>query len=150
MIEIFVYNSGLRENKDSLCSRRIAPRRQVYVVCASLTACGTTRQTQSSQAKSLHIESRFRSEYLFGRMILSERSAAFRNYTLAGNGFEPVEPRRVVNQDLLADRSVRHPLRQLVEEEAVVDPERRGNLGQRLAAAVIRIRMRPVGAPHDP
>src|SRR5713226_4028484 len=36
-----------------------------------------------TRAKSLHIELRFRSKYLFGRMILPEKSATFRNHALA-------------------------------------------------------------------
>jgi hypothetical protein len=35
-----------------------------------------------TRAKSMQIESRFRSKYLFGRMILSEKSATFRDHAL--------------------------------------------------------------------
>src|SRR5713226_7653738 len=39
-----------------------------------------------TRAKSLHIESRFRSNYLAGRMILSEKSATFRDHALGRTG----------------------------------------------------------------
>ena len=43
---------------------------------------------------------------------------------------EPVEPRRIVDQDLLADRRVRRPHRKLVEQAAVVDLEQRRHVGR--------------------
>src|SRR5712692_8178682 len=46
------------------------------------------RRGHGTRAKSLHIESRFRSKYLFGRMILSEKSATFRDHAL---GRQPTE-----------------------------------------------------------
>ena len=43
---------------------------------------------------------------------------------LTSDRLEPIEPGRIVDQDLLADRRIRHPLRQLVEQQAIIDWER--------------------------
>src|SRR6266849_689021 len=45
------------------------------------------------RTKSLHIESRFRSKYLFGRMILSEKSVTFQDHAL-GNIRQDASPAR--------------------------------------------------------
>ena len=54
---------------------------------------------------------------------------------LASQPSEPVKPRRIVDQDLLADRRVRRPHRQLVEQAAVVDLEQRRHVGRLLVPA---------------
>src|SRR6266849_6582295 len=45
-----------------------------------------THGQKYARAKSHHVESRFRSKYLFGRMILSEKSATFRDHALMRRG----------------------------------------------------------------
>ena len=42
---------------------------------------------------------------------------------------EPVEPGRIVDQDLLADGGVRRPDRKLVQQPAVIDLEQRRHVG---------------------
>src|SRR5713101_4713295 len=50
------------------------------------------RPNKESRAKSLHIASRFRSRYWFGRMILTEKSATFRDHALTIEKTETVMP----------------------------------------------------------
>ena len=47
------------------------------------------------------------------------------NYELS----KPVQPRRIVDQDLVADRRVRRPDGELIEQPPVVDLVERANLG---------------------
>jgi hypothetical protein len=52
----------------------------------------TLRVPPEVSVKSVQIESRFRSKYLSGRMILSEKSVTFRDHALAAphhGGFKP-------------------------------------------------------------
>ena len=60
-----------------------------------------------------------------------------------------VKPRCVSTRIFLPDRRIGCPFRQLVEQQAVVDRERRRDIRQRPSAAVSGIGMRPVAAPDD-
>ncbi len=60
--------------------------RRLYSACCTELAPKDDRRVIHRlflRAKSLHIESRFRSKYFLGRMILSEKSATFRDHALA-------------------------------------------------------------------
>ena len=67
----------------------------------------------------------------------------------AGDFSESVKPRRIVDQNLLADRRIRRPHRQLIEQTTVVDLEQRRHVGRLSARRRNRIRMRPIGTPDD-
>src|SRR5437870_13148782 len=62
---------------------------------------------------------------------------------------EPVKPRRIVDQDLFADRRIRRPYWKLIEQTAVVDLKQRRDLGRLAAGRRHRARMRPIRAPKD-
>src|SRR5262245_10606928 len=62
---------------------------------------------------------------------------------------EPVEPCRVVDQDLLAERGIRRPHRKLVEQPGVVDLGEGPHIKLAVTRHRLRVRMRPVGAPDD-
>src|ERR1700692_2629831 len=59
---------------------------------------------------------------------------------------EAVQARRIVDENLFADRRVGRPDRELVQQAAIVDGKRRHRVG-RLAAGKRGRGMRPVGAP---
>src|SRR5437762_1737851 len=61
---------------------------------------------------------------------------------------EIVQPGRVVDQNLAANRSAAGPERQLVQRQAVVDIEKRRHCIE-LPAGNCVMRVRPVGTPED-
>src|SRR5439155_14427545 len=62
---------------------------------------------------------------------------------------ESIQPCRVVDQNGLPHGSVRRPDRQLIHDAAIVDLQERRDVGSFPARDSGRVRVRPVGAPHD-
>ena len=64
-----------------------------------------------------------------------------------GTRFKPIEPRRIVHEDLVADRRIGRPHRQLIQQPAVINLEQGDIRG--CAPGGCSRRMRPVRAPDD-
>lgn len=61
---------------------------------------------------------------------------------------KPVEPRRIVHEDFVADRRIRRPHRQLIQQPAVINLQQRCDV-RRLAPGWRPRRMRPIRAPNN-
>src|SRR3954471_4696814 len=99
-------------------------------------------QTRSCESKEFVPSRQQFHASLWNRVAVVEPNCAWRDS-------EPVELRRVVDQDLLAHIRIRRPYRKLVEQAAVVDLIERRDVGGFASLDTARIRVRPVRTPDD-
>src|SRR6476620_2994861 len=83
-----------------------------------------------------------------GTKSLRRQSAAV-DFWCAKGASEPVEPLRIVDQNLLPRRRVRNPLGEQVQHAAVIDIKRRRDVRRLTAIDLCGIGMRPVATPDQ-